>query len=249
MSDRIVKRIEEPIQTWSKEGLPPFTEEDVIYPESDGLPMADSALQFKWVTRVNHGLEAFFENDENIFVAGNHFWYPVEGRPDIRNAADAMVVFGRPKGHRRSYRQWREGGIAPQVVFEIWSYSNCPGDEKDKLEFYDRYGVEEFYAHDPRSQEQTMEGWLRQEGRLIKIKEMSGWVSPRLGVRFEYIKDDWNLFYPNGKPFLDYDRLYEMCNAERAERKKAQRIAEAERAAKEAAWTKLRELGIDPEKL
>jgi Uma2 family endonuclease len=249
MGDRVVKRIEEPIQTWSREGFPPFTEEDVDYPESDGLPIADSELQFKWVTRIKHGLEALFENDENVFVAADRFWYPVEGRPDIRNAPDVMVVLGRPKGHRYSYRQWREGGIAPQVVFEIWSYSNCPGDEKDKLEFYDRYGVEEFYAYDTRPYGQTMGGWLRQEGRLIKIKEMGGWVSPRLGVRFERIKDGWNIFYPNGSPFLDYDRLYELCDAERAAREEAQRTAEAERAAKEAAWAKLRELGIDPEKL
>ena len=36
----------------------------------------------------------------------------------------AMVVFGRPKGYRGSYRQWEEGGIAPQVVFEILSPGN-----------------------------------------------------------------------------------------------------------------------------
>jgi Uma2 family endonuclease len=39
-------------------------------------------------------------------------------------APDVMVVFGRPKGERRSYRQWQEGNIAPQVVFEILSSGN-----------------------------------------------------------------------------------------------------------------------------
>ncbi len=32
-----------------------------------------------------------------------------------------MVVFGRPKGDRGSYKQWLENQIAPQVVFEILS--------------------------------------------------------------------------------------------------------------------------------
>jgi hypothetical protein len=31
----------------------------------------------------------------------------------------------------------------------------------------------------------AMEGWLRREGRLQPIAEIEGWVSPRLGVRFE----------------------------------------------------------------
>ena len=43
-------------------------------------------------------------------------WYAVEGDNKIRQAPDAMVAFGRPKGYRGSYRQWEEGGIAPQVV-------------------------------------------------------------------------------------------------------------------------------------
>ena len=35
-----------------------------------------------------------------------------------------MVVFGRPKGRRGSYRQWEEDNIPPQVVFEILSPGN-----------------------------------------------------------------------------------------------------------------------------
>jgi Uma2 family endonuclease len=32
-----------------------------------------------------------------------------------------MVVFGRSKGDRGSYQQWKEDNIPPQVVFEILS--------------------------------------------------------------------------------------------------------------------------------
>lgn len=48
-------------------------------------------------------------------------WYPVESHPEIRTAPDVLVVFGRPKGHRGSYKQWEEDNIPPQVVFEILS--------------------------------------------------------------------------------------------------------------------------------
>ncbi len=35
-----------------------------------------------------------------------------------------MVAFGRPKGERGSYQQWKENNIPPQVVFEILSPGN-----------------------------------------------------------------------------------------------------------------------------
>ena len=59
-------------------------------------------------------------------MSGDLFWYPVEGEPGIRQAPDIMVVFGRPRVDRGSYRQWLEAHIAPQVTFEIWSPGNRP---------------------------------------------------------------------------------------------------------------------------
>ena len=96
----------------------------VIYPDSDGQPMADNTLQFRWIVLIKENLECVFRDAPDVFVAGDLLWYPVEGRPDIRVAPDVMVVFGRPKGERGSYRQWQEGNIAPQVVFEILSPGN-----------------------------------------------------------------------------------------------------------------------------
>src|SRR6266849_9080184 len=88
----------------------------VVYPESDGLPMADNTKQFHWIVTIKGGLDAVFRDDPNVFVAGNLLWYPVEGDNTIRIAPDIMVVFGRTKGHRGSYQQWLEDNIAPQVV-------------------------------------------------------------------------------------------------------------------------------------
>jgi len=48
-----------------------------------------------------------------------------------------MVAFGRPKGDRGSYQQWKEG-IAPQVVFEVRSPGNSQTEMDKKLVFYDR---------------------------------------------------------------------------------------------------------------
>jgi Uma2 family endonuclease len=90
----------------------------IIYPDSDGQPMADNTKQFRWIVLIKENLELLFADDPRVFVAGDLLWYPVEGHPEIRIAPDAMVVFGRPKGDRGSYRQWEEDNIVPQVVFK-----------------------------------------------------------------------------------------------------------------------------------
>lgn len=83
----------------------------ILYPESDGKPMADNALQARYI---------------------------------------------------------------PQVIFEIWSPFNTFCDFMEKLEFYERYGVEEFYLYDPDAG--RLEGWLRQGDKLVPIEQMDGWV-------------------------------------------------------------------------
>src|SRR5438445_3715461 len=101
---------------------------DIVYPDSDGKPMAENTLQFEWIVTIQGGLDALFRDDPNVFVAGDLLWYPVEGDNKTRMAPDAMVAFGRPKGERGPYRQWEEGGIAPQVVFEVLSPGNRAAD-------------------------------------------------------------------------------------------------------------------------
>ena len=144
--------------------------------------MAENTLQFQWIVTIEGGIHALFKDHPMVFVAGDLFWYPVEGEPGIRTAPDTLVVFGRPKGHRGSYRQWEEGNIAPQVVFEIRSPGNRFGEMLDKFRFYERYGVEEYYLYDPDFNE--LEGWIRNKERLQVIDVTNGWTSPRLGIRF-----------------------------------------------------------------
>lgn len=57
----------------------------------------------------------------------------------IRQAPDVMVTFGRTKGDRGSYMQWKEENIAPHVVFEILSPANTLTEMNKKQVLYDRY--------------------------------------------------------------------------------------------------------------
>ncbi len=81
------------------------TATEIVYPENDGNPMSDNTEQFKWIVLIKENLEIFFASEPNVFVAGDLLWYPVEGDNKTRQAPDAMVVFGRPKGKRGSYQQ------------------------------------------------------------------------------------------------------------------------------------------------
>lgn len=98
--------------------------QDVIYPETGSKPMADNTKQFRWIMVIYYNLEWLFADDPNVFVAGDLLWYPVEGNNKIHQAPDVMVIFGRPKGDRGSYMQWREENMASQVVFEILALLN-----------------------------------------------------------------------------------------------------------------------------
>jgi Uma2 family endonuclease len=86
--------------------------------------MADNTLQYEWIVTIKGGLDAVFRDAPSVFVAGDLLWYAVEGDTTIRCSPDIMVASGRPKGYRGSYRQWEEGNVPPQVVFEILSAGN-----------------------------------------------------------------------------------------------------------------------------
>lgn len=220
--------------------------QDVFYPEDDGQPMSDNTLQWEWMVLIKEGLEILFHDDPNVFIAGNLLWYPVEGDNKTRAAPDAMAAFGRPKGFRGSYRQWEEDNIAPQVVFEVLSPGNRQVEMVRKFLFYQRFGVEEYYVYDPDACE--LSGWIRKGDELTPVEEVNGWVSPRLGVRFEIEPGkELGLRGPDGKLFCSAVELAEQARISENRRQEAD--LQRQEAEKEAARlaAKLRELGVDPD--
>jgi Uma2 family endonuclease len=219
----------------------------IVYADSDGQPMSDNTLQFKWIVTIEGGIDALFIDDPNVFVAGDLLWYAVEGKPSIRAAPDTMVVFGRPKGDRGSYRQWEEDGIPPLVVFEITLSPGRAGVMERKFQFYEQHGIEEYYIYDP--DRGDLVGWRRAGPILEEIPDMAGFVSPLLKIRFEPGEgpDNLKIIGPNGEPFLTYTELVQQRNSDRLRaEEQAQRAEEqAQRADRLAA--RLRELGIDPD--
>ena len=211
------------------------SKEEIIYPESDGEPVADNTLQFLRIMTIQGGLDLMYKDNPDVFLAGDLFWYPVEGNNKIRVAPDTMVVFGRPKGHRGSYLQWREDNIPPQAVFEVLSPGNRATEMIRKWRFYNRYGVQEYYLYDP--YDNVISGWMRTDGELQDIDPEqfvaeSGWTSPLLDVTFQQTSQTLVITRPDGEKFATYVELGTKLEEEQA------------RAEKWAA--QLRALGVEP---
>ncbi len=204
----------------------------VIYPDSDGKPMANNTKQFRWIVVIQQNLDWLYANDPNVFVAGDLFWYPVEGKPKVVNAPDVMVVLGRPKGNRGSYQQWNEDNVAPQVVFEILSPGNTQEEMERKLLFYDRYGVQEYYIYNPDNNQ--LRGWIRGEEGLDTIASLLDWISPQLGIRFDLSGEELQIYHPDGTRFLSYTEISQQLEQERQRVQQAEEQLEQERQRAEA---------------
>jgi len=98
---------------------------------------------------------------------------------------------------------------------------------------------------------------------LEPIESMNGWVSPRLGIRFELVDGDLRLYYPNGKRFATYletieqweraewerDRERQRADREQQLREQAEWERDRERQRAESLAARLLALGIDPDEL
>ncbi|ADV62940.1 protein of unknown function DUF820 [Isosphaera pallida ATCC 43644] len=213
------------------------------FPDEDGLPMAFNTLHYQWIVVIKENLELLFQNHPHVFVAADLLWYPNPNDDRERTAPDVMVVFGRPKGPRGSYKMWLEDHIPAHVVFEILSPGNTKAELDHKLDFYQRHGVEEYYLFEPEPERQALEIRLRQEGRLNALtpQQTIGFVSPRLGIRFQPDLKPMRILRPDGEPFVSFLELHQRVQAERQRAEAERQRAEAEHQRAENALKQLQE--------
>lgn len=217
--------------------MPAVAEKPIVYPESDGQPVAENTVQFDYIDTIRGGCADLVAGDPNAVAIADNLIYPVEGRPDISAAPDVYVAFGRPKGDRGCYKVWEEGGVFPQVVFEIQSPSNKAADILRKFAFYNLHGAEEYYHYDP--DENALCIYVRGPGGLEEVPDQKAYVSNRLGIRFDTSDGTLVILNPDGSKFETYQEL-----RDRVRREQAVATAAVERAEKLAA--QLKALGIDP---
>lgn len=126
----------------------PFTE--IEYPDSDGLPMAESDFQREVLIYAVEALRGHFQDRDDVYVSGNLFIYYEEGNPKAVVAPDVFVVIGAPSHDRPSYKLWNEPK-GPDFVLEITSKSTRGEDQGAKRGIYAYLGVREYWQYDPTS--------------------------------------------------------------------------------------------------
>ena len=195
-------------------------------------PMPETSLHAYFSNLIVSAIRWILRDRQDVFVTTNFAWYP-----ELRNSKDpdVLVVFGRPNYPRSSWRNFREDGVAPQIVFEIKSESNTLRHIAEKRQWYDQHGVEEYYDYDP--ERGTFTAWARspQSGRLEQVAPSSGFKSPRLNLTFVLNGQALEIVGPDGRVLGDYVAAEHAAEVERANAEVARADAEAERANAEGA--------------
>ncbi len=127
------------------------------------------------------------------------------------------------------------------------SPGNRPMEITRKLGFYQRYGVEECYLYDPDPADSDLSGWHVADGAWRVIPSMRGWISPRLGVRFDLEGGELVLVRPDGRRFASFLEIEEQRAEARLEADRARREADQARRRAERLAAQLRAMGVEPD--
>jgi Uma2 family endonuclease len=163
----------------------PLTE--VVYPDSDGKPMAETGIHVLAILYLIGTLKQFFRARDDVYVTGDMFLYYEEGKPKSRKAPDVMVVKGVPsQPERRSFKVWVEHAV-PCFILEVTSKETADEDRKGKRLLYQRLGVRDYFLFDPLHEylERPLMGYrlIGEEYEPLTTDDDGGLVSEELGVR------------------------------------------------------------------
>ena len=205
------------------------TQEDLM---GESTAQANLILYLVNVLRWLYAAERWFIIcNLNLYARREFKQYPIT--PDVAVFKGVII----PNLRARSWRLYEPERPPPQVVFEISSKETWRDDLTEKPAQYAALGVQEYYAYDPNDppywpkMQGRLRGWRRvgaqmaeqthdAQGRLWSA-ELASWLAPD-GALLRLYNHDGHLRMTEG---------------------------EAERAATERAWAKLRELGVDPNDL
>ncbi len=153
----------------------------VVYPDSDGQPIAEDEPNFFQATPLVLALDDHFAGDPEVHVGGNCFVYYEEGKPASNVAPDLYFVRGiaDAKRRRRVYKVWEEGGKHPQFVLEVLSESTKNQDKLFKKALYhDVFESKEYVLVD-------VEGGNLPRPLVAYVWKRAGYVEADRAGRFE----------------------------------------------------------------
>ncbi len=240
----------------------------VKYPYYEAT-VTETTWHYEAIAYLQQTLSHRYRDRDDVFVGANNFVYWEEGNTEEKQAPDVYICFGVRNIGRTSYKTWEEGGIAPQVVFEVTSKSSRFNDLGTKKAIYEMLGVEEYYAFDP------LREYIPRGLRAFRLKGSAyeeitpnlatpnvplRIYSPRLDLDLEAPLSETGilkLFLPSSGTALRSYReaelaaLHEKGRADEAQAQLEGARAQAEEAQGRAERyaQKIKEMGLDPESL
>ena len=80
----------------------------LVYPESDGEPMAETPKHQQVMIDCMDILRSHFRGFVDVYIAGNMFLYYEEGNPRKSVSPDVFMVRGLSKKDLRTYKTWEQ---------------------------------------------------------------------------------------------------------------------------------------------
>ena len=121
----------------------------LVYPESDGEPMAETEKHRKVMIDVIDILDQHFQHIPDVHVSGNLLLYYEEGNPRKSVSPDVFMVRGLSKKELRVYKTWEQPSTL-DFVLELASPSTFRRDFTEKKEIYQNIlRVKEYFIYDP----------------------------------------------------------------------------------------------------
>ena len=121
----------------------------LVYPESDGEPMAETPKHQQVMIDCMDTLRRHFRGVPDVFIGGNMFLYYEEGNPRKNISPDVFMVYGVSQKDIRTYKTWEQPPTL-DFVLEVASPSTFENDLTLKKEIYATIlRVKEYYIYDP----------------------------------------------------------------------------------------------------
>lgn len=208
----------------------------ILYPESDGKPMAETDTHRDLITDCIQTLEWHYREEPDVYVSGNLLVY-YEPYPNPRAVApDVFVVHGVSKKQRRIFVTSEENK-APDFVLEVGSRGTYRQDLERKKNIYAaRLGVKEYYIYIPYGVvEEAFMGFRLVEGAYERIEFVDDRLSSTvLGLELGMHEGALRFYHPQTQQWLRPPKERVERAEERVERAEERaELAEAE-AAQEA---------------
>ena len=181
----------------------------IIYPSSDGEPLAISDTQRIPLVDTYIVLSLHFSRRPEVYVSADLLIYYEMNNPRRRVAPDVLVAMGIPDHPRDNYLVWREGK-APDFMLEITVSSAQAREAIAKRDIYAAMGVTEYWRYDPTGR--YLDPWLIGEtlddhGQYRRLDRSGTFdapqgYSPVLGLDLCVVGDKFRLFDPMRQTWL-----------------------------------------------